>query len=176
MPCAVLNKASVGFFGKLPSTGDFVARGLKQGVRPVLDQWLTRGLAAHSDTPDAWPKSGIRAVVKWKKHWLILLILPSADKPDRKFPFTICRIVAFAPDKQSADDWCNSVLDLARDAIAKPMLADDVSRALAQIKETELAPHSEASGEAIWHLKSEVTPISDCGFTQALDRLFQAAS
>ncbi len=176
MPRPVLNIASAGFFGKLPSTGDFVARGLQQGVRPFLDQWLTHGLAARCDTADAWPTSGIRAVVKWKKHWLILLVLPSADKPDRKFPFAICRIASVAPDRESADGWCNSVLDLARDAIAKPMLADDVIQALAKIKETELVPNTETAGDAIWHLESELIPISDYGFTQALDRLFQAAS
>lgn len=138
MPRPILNKASVGFFGKLPSTGDFVTRGLSQGVRPFLDRWLTGGVAARRNTPDEWPKSGIRAVVKWNRQWLILLVLPSADKPGRKFPFTICRIVSFAPDPKSADDWCNSVIDLAREAIAKPMLADDVIRKLAKIEETDL--------------------------------------
>lgn len=138
MPRQVLNKASVGFFGKLPSTGDFVARGLSQGVRPFLDQWLTSGLAGRRNTPDEWPKSGIRTVVKWNRQWLILLVLPSADKPGRKFPFAICRVASFAPDQKSADDWCNSIVDLARDAIAKPMLADDVIRELAKIKETDL--------------------------------------
>lgn len=176
MPRPVLSKVNVGFFGKLPSTGDFVARGLSQGVRPFLDQWLTRGLAARRDTPEAWPKSGIRAVVKWNRQWLIMLVLPSTDKPGRKFPFTVCRIASVAPDRKSADDWCNSALELTHDAIAKPMLADDVIQALVQIKETELVPNTETAGDAIWHLETKLIPISDSGFAQALDGLFQAAS
>lgn len=176
MPCAVLSKASVGFFGKLPSTGDFVARGLQQGVKPILDQWLTRGLAARHDTPDAWPKDGIRAVLKWNNLWLVLLILPSVDKPERKFPFTICRISSVAPNRQSADGWCNSVLGLAREAVAKPMLAQDVMRALAEIKETELEPNPETAGDAVWSPETKLIPLSDCGLTQALDGLFQATS
>ncbi len=36
---------ATGFFGKLPARGDFVARGLPPGARPVVDRWLTRMLA-----------------------------------------------------------------------------------------------------------------------------------
>ena len=38
-----------GLFGKLPSTGDFVTRGLPAGFLRVWDAWLSRHLAARLD-------------------------------------------------------------------------------------------------------------------------------
>lgn len=150
MPKPVLNPDTVGFFGKLPATGDFVARGLPQGLRPFLDQWLTRNFAHRTRTPDDWPTDGCRAIVKWEKNWLILLILPSRDKAGREFPLAVCRTTHCAPDRASADIWCNTVCDLARDTIEKITTADDLIQLLALLEDTNLTPEANPKADIIW--------------------------
>ena len=150
MPKPVLNKDSVGFFGKLPATGDFVARGLPQGLRPFLDQWLTRNFAHRARTPDDWPTDGYRAIVKWEKNWLILLILPSHDKAGREFPLSVCRTTHCAPDRTSADIWCNTVCDLARDAIENITPANGLIQSLALLENTNLVPEANPKEDSIW--------------------------
>jgi len=150
MPKPVLNSDTVGFFGKLPATGDFVARGLPQGLRPFLDQWLTRNFIHHARVPDAWPPDGYRAIVKWDKKWLILLILPSRDKAGREFPLGICRTTHPAPDRNSANIWCETVLDLARNVIERKTTADVLIQSLALLENTDLIPVSGSNKDSIW--------------------------
>ena len=150
MPKPVLNKDSVGFFGKLPATGDFVARGLPQGLRPFLDQWLTRNFAHRARTPDDWPTDGYRAIVKWGEKWLVLLILPSHDKARREFPLSVCRTTHCAPDRTSADIWCDIVFDLARDAIEHVTPADVLIQSLALLENTNLIPEANPKEDSIW--------------------------
>lgn len=150
MPKSVLNSNMVGFFGKLPSTGDFVARGLPIGLRPFLDRWLTRNYASCIDGAEDWPLNGYRAIIKWGDSCLILLILPSNDKLGRVFPLSICRATRTVPDKQSADVWCGTVLDLAKAAISNAMTADELLLALEQIEETTLTSGNSLMGDLVW--------------------------
>lgn len=170
MPRPILGQTTVGFFGKLPSTGDFVTRGLQQGVRPFLDQWLTRGL----NDPKDWPEGGLRAIVGWGNFWLTLLILPSNDKPRRKFPLAVCQTTPAAPDQESADVWCSSVLELATKAIATPMLADDLMQALAKIENPVQTAEPDQSSDLIWHNGALPVAVSEGGLALAINRLLNS--
>jgi type VI secretion system protein ImpM len=75
-----------GFFGKLPSAGDFVARGLPQGQRPVIDRWLSSHLAEAARHPEAWPEGGLIAAIDGPGEPLLLLVVESRDAPGRAFP------------------------------------------------------------------------------------------
>ncbi len=103
----------VGFFGKLPSRGDFVRRGLSQAVVGAWDDWVQSVMPARrSDSFNgqwwamrAWrfafdpgicgpcPASGV--------------LLPSADSVGRLFPLLIAAEAAGA---------CQPFLDMAEDA------------------------------------------------------------
>lgn len=118
-----------GFFGKIPASGDFVARGLQTGLKPILDRWLTRHLAAFARRPELWPVSGLRG------HWsptgtltLALLILPSQDAASREFPLVFCADAQGA-DQKSVDVWADAVLT----CIDLSLSADQIA---ATVKET----------------------------------------
>lgn len=100
---------ATGFFGKMPAHGDFVARGLPAGARPVLDHWLTRVLAPLARQPDNWPEGGFRAVIAHGDAVLALLILPSRDRSARAFPLAAVA-VADAAGQAQVDAWADQVL------------------------------------------------------------------
>ncbi|OAN76951.1 type VI secretion-associated protein [Sulfitobacter sp. EhC04] len=117
-----------GFFGKLPAAGDFIARGLEPGVRPVLDRFLTAKLSQHAAKPDLWPAEGLRGVIKGPNGDLLLCILPSRDAADRAFPIAACAGLNAAALAE-ADRWANQVCSVLRNARS----ADDLIAGLADI-------------------------------------------
>lgn len=104
-----------GFFGKLPTNGDFVARGLPAGVQPVLDRWLTRLLVACGDAAERWPEDGLRGLIAHAGHPLALLVVPSQDAAGREFP-----LAALTPANDAGraeiDIWAGLALPALRDA------------------------------------------------------------
>ncbi len=146
---------SVGFFGKLPASGDFVSRGLGPGLRPVLDRWVTQNLVSPLHKPDNWPEGGMRAVIQGPKSSLLLLILPSHDKIGRAFPLAVCCAVEQV-DRASADQWADLAAPIALDAISHRSLPDALLDKLASLPNP---PHSKASNIApplLWS-KAEVS-------------------
>lgn len=87
-----------GFFGKIPSHGDFVTRNLPRGFLDVWDEWLQRAVAASkSHLGDAWLETYLNSPV-WRfvllpgvcgdDGWAGIL-MPSVDRVGRYFPLTI---------------------------------------------------------------------------------------
>lgn len=84
----------VGFYGKLPSKGDFVRAGLSRAFAGAWDSWLqTVMLIARNDPGDAW-----WAMRAWRFAFdpgicgprpATGLFLPSADRVGRLFPLLI---------------------------------------------------------------------------------------
>ncbi|MEP5761879.1 MAG: type VI secretion system-associated protein TagF [Litoreibacter sp.] len=100
-----------GFFGKIPTSGDFVARGLPVGIKPVLDRWLTKHLIQFSREPKRWPSDGVRSI--WDANGrgsFPLLILPSHDAAGRHFPLVFCAD-SENTDQHSIDIWANAIID-----------------------------------------------------------------
>jgi type VI secretion system protein ImpM len=93
----------IGFFGKLPSRGDFVRFGLSQSATTAWDQWLQAVLPkAEAWFGDNWSEIW-RAVRPWRFTFgpgvcgpvsLSGLWLPSIDKVGRTFPLLIAAEVA----------------------------------------------------------------------------------
>jgi type VI secretion system protein ImpM len=87
----------VGFFGKLPSHGDFVRRSLPAGFVTRWDPWLQAGLTASRQTlGDDWLERYLSGPI-WRfalsggvcgaEQWLGLM-MPSVDRVGRYFPLT----------------------------------------------------------------------------------------
>ncbi|WP_299950350.1 type VI secretion system-associated protein TagF [uncultured Ruegeria sp.] len=95
---------ATGFFGKLPASGDFVARGLGPRIRPQLDRWLTLHLAQPARYPELWPETGLHALIEGPQLKLALIILPSHDAAGRHFPLAACCPV-IAADQTGIEDW-----------------------------------------------------------------------
>jgi type VI secretion system protein ImpM len=98
--------AVVGFYGKIPSRGDFVRAGLPRAFTDPWSDWMERMLAAsHSCLEDAWVPAWLEAPA-WRfaltpgicgPDAVIGVWLPSIDRVGRYYPLTLAGIIA-APD------------------------------------------------------------------------------
>lgn len=100
----------IGFFGKLPTHGDFVSSGLGPQFQTVLDTWLQSGMEAGEAAAEAdWERSfrsmpPWRFVVErgiWGETTVTGIIAPSLDRVGRSFPLVIAaHIRGFKDDPQ----------------------------------------------------------------------------
>ena len=96
-------RLSPGWFGKLPSQGDFLLRRLPPLFTDPWDRWLSAGLAGWQQrAPDTWLADYLQA-----PPWLFVaapgvlpgagpagfagVLMPSVDRVGRYFPFTLCQ-------------------------------------------------------------------------------------
>ena len=86
----------IGWFGKLPASGDFLARRVEPATRQRLDDWLQASLtASRRELGDGWLDAFLTAPI-WR---FVLhgaaggasagLLMPSVDKVGRYFPFAL---------------------------------------------------------------------------------------
>lgn len=108
---------SAGFYGKLPTLGDFVTRRLPARFIDTWDLWLRESLAESRDvlgalwlptylTSPLW-RFALTPGVAGESGWAGVL-MPSVDRVGRYFPFTIaCPIAATGDplDLLRASDW-----------------------------------------------------------------------
>ena len=145
-----------GFFGKLPASGDFVARGLPAGVQRVIDRWITHHLAEFASVPDLWPKGGLHAVIDGAVTPIALLIIPSQDAAGRRYPLAI-----YAPgkdaDRAGIERWAQGVHPLAFCAIRDSQSADMLQLELDRCPPPDAAPVALAP-PALWGMDTETDP------------------
>lgn len=93
-----MSGAVVGFYGKLPSHGDFLTRRVEEGFQDAWDSWLQRSLAcSQSDLGERWLDCYLTSPM-----WRFFLsdgiagpmsyagvLLPSVDRVGRYFPLTV---------------------------------------------------------------------------------------
>ncbi len=122
--------AIVGFWGKLPSRGDFVRAGLPRGFTDPWDHWMAAGIQSFRTTAGpSWVEAWLDAPV-WRfalprsccgDQAAIGLFVPSVDAAGRYFSLTVAALMA--GDGISIDKaW----LDHA-EAAALAALADDLT-------------------------------------------------
>jgi type VI secretion system protein ImpM len=123
----------IGFFGKLPTHGDFVSTGIGQVLQRELDAWLQSGLRAGEETLGSGWCSVFHAMPPWRfiverGLWgpatIAGILLPSTDRVGRSFPLVI------AAQLHSFDDHPRQLyLDVAwftaAEALAETSLARD---------------------------------------------------
>ena len=127
MPGAPL---AVGFFGKIPSTGDFVATGLPRGFIDRWDRWMSMELARrpNDEAYDAYGwrfrvRAGLFGELPASGVWRI-----SADRVGRPYPFTIAAGLPAGFDIADAPAACTAWLSRAES------LAADACRAGADVE------------------------------------------
>lgn len=147
MPGVVLT----GFYGKLPRHGDFVSRGLKPGVKRMLDQLLAK--LATADLP----ADGLRASLFIENRMWLALILPSFDAPGRFFPFAV--MVPFMDKSfQEAEARCKELSSIAQSATSGARDADELLVDLPKI--SELGAEMPEVPEAAWTSSTPPTPLA----------------
>jgi type VI secretion system protein ImpM len=116
-----------GFHGKLPATGDFVARGLPPAFTGPWDRWVARHLAPRL-VPDGPALHFLRAGPPAAAG----VVLASRDAAGRRFPLTLAALVPAAdPDLiDTAGDWFAALAATGRRAIAERWSADALAEAL----------------------------------------------
>ena len=119
-----------GFYGKLPSLGDFVTRELPRDFLDPWDEWLQQSIAtSKSELGDSWLSTYLHSPI-WRfvivpevcgaTGWAGIL-MPSVDKVGRYFPLTIAAPLDPKINVLSvfnvAGDWFERVEQLARSAL-----------------------------------------------------------
>jgi type VI secretion system protein ImpM len=125
-----MSGATVGFFGKLPSHGDFIERRVGESFHQVWDDWLQRSIdRSHNELGGKWLDCYLTSPI-----WRFFLsdgvagaaayagiLLPSVDKVGRYFPLTV--VVELPPGTpalqfaQAASRWFTEVEHLCADAL-----------------------------------------------------------
>ncbi len=162
-PAAVLP----GWFGKLPSLGDFASRRLDPAFIECWDDWLAQGLQTlRQQQPDAWLDAYLQA-----PSWCFLLmpgslpgalgplgrlawagvLMPSVDRVGRYFPFTLAlpltvlssseaRLQTLLPAHvQVLWPWLARLDDLAAEALQDDWTVEQVEAELARLGGLEWA-------------------------------------
>jgi type VI secretion system protein ImpM len=123
----------VGYFGKVPPTGDFVSRNLDSDVKEGFDRWLGQGLdKSREQLKENWLGSFLTAPV-----WRFLLdrqlaggklvagiMMPSVDKVGRYFPFSILLELENAPVDSLHLGACDQLLQQFEDLLLSALAED----------------------------------------------------
>lgn len=137
---------TVGFFGKVRSRGDFVARRLPPAMQQPFDAWIQAGLVqSRADLGPDWLQAWLTGPL-WRfvlapgvcgpQAWTGVM-MPSTDRVGRCFPLILAAGLDRAP---SLDDclarhagWFSRLEDLALSTIAPVLVLDDFAAALQAI-------------------------------------------
>lgn len=129
--------SELGFYGKLPSVGDFVSRRLPQEFILPWDAWLQSSLAASQEvlgeqwlqcylTSPIW-RFALTPGLSGKDSW-IGIVMPSVDRVGRYFPLTIaCKVTAKASLIQlflDARDWFEELESVALSALENDLAVE----------------------------------------------------
>ncbi len=138
-----------GWYGKLPSLGDFASRRLAAEFIEPWDQWLGEGLAAQRALQgEAWLDAYLRSPV-WRFVLLPSVVsaaqaapvagvlMPSVDRVGRYFPFTVALPLQHLPrsalEVEQLLGWLHCVEDLAVDALQGDWSIEQLEDALATL-------------------------------------------
>ena len=151
-----------GWYGKLPTLGDFASRRLEADFIEPWDLWLADAMQVHRQSlGDAWVEAYLDS-----PPWRFLLspgvlprvdparvfagvLLPSVDRVGRYFPLTIAaslvRVPSVAAEFEALLAWMHRLEDTALDALQGDWSIDDLERALADLS----PPTDEAASSAV---------------------------
>lgn len=167
---AVTLRAPPGWFGKLPSLGDFASRRLPPAFVQPWDRWLQRGLAAaRAELGEArWLDAYLVAPVLrfWLapgvlgEHGWAGLMMPSIDRVGRHFPLTIARPVDALAQALAARDWVDALDRAARRVLDTAFTVDDFEEALTALAREDRPPAAAALAPLAARLLDAGAPMS----------------
>jgi type VI secretion system protein ImpM len=146
-----------GFYGKAVSRGDFLSRRLPSGFAAAWDGWLQTVMdTAQAALGEAWLASFMTMPV-W--HFtlgrgiagpepVLGVLIPSADRVGRYFPFTI--LGACAAGGLAAADWSGRVQAMALGALDIAFEPDALDAALGVLGPPGMPAEAPADGQSLW--------------------------
>ena len=128
-----MSGATVGFFGKLPSHGDFIERRVGSAFRDLWDDWMQRCIVeSQQELAGRWLDCYLTSPM-WRFYLCdgvagvgsyAGLLLPSVDRVGRYFPLTVVVElpvgIPAAEFAAVASDWFEAIEDLCADALQNP--------------------------------------------------------
>ncbi|WP_077038035.1 type VI secretion system-associated protein TagF [Pelomonas sp. KK5] len=166
--------ARTGWYGKLPSLGDFASRRLAPDLIEAWDHWLADGLAHwREEQPDTWLDAYL-AGPSWRfvlmpgvipdktpgaEGMVCGVLMPSVDRVGRYFPLTLmhaCTREVAGTETQLS--WLHRLDDLALDALQEDWEIDRFEAELARLDADEVTQQPDAiaalpelyRGQACW--------------------------
>jgi type VI secretion system protein ImpM len=163
--------ASVGFFGKVPTRGDFVRRALPASFITPWDRWLQEGIAGSREIlGDAWLDIYLTSPV-WRFALSAELagelaaagvLIPSVDGVGRYFPFTLACVLDGAPTPlqvRTQSGWYEGAEALALALLEEDGSLEQVIEGLEQLGCLAPEPPVAPDGEA-WRLDEAGTDLA----------------
>ena len=139
-----------GWYGKLPSLGDFASRRLEADFIEPWDLWLGEGMQAQRDAfGERWLDAYLQSPA-WRfvlmpgvlpdfdpRLVLVGVLVPSVDRVGRYFPLTIAASVVAAPTSGAEYEgllgWLHRLEDTAFDALQQDWSIEQLENALADL-------------------------------------------
>ena len=130
--------AVVGFYGKLPSRGDFLRGGLPRGFTDKWDDWLQQAIAGSREVlGERWLPAWMEAPI-W--HFILPagqcgaapvlgVWMPSIDAAGRHFPLTLARLGDLPAQPEA---WLAAAEAIGLDALQHDYGPDELTRRLAE--------------------------------------------
>lgn len=137
-----------GWYGKLPTLGDFASRRLDGSFIEPWDLWLGEGMAAHREMlgpgwldaylgSPVWRFVLMPGVVAQEDQALAGVLMPSVDKVGRYFPLTLVTRLAMLPrsaaELETLLGWLHRLEDVAVDALHDDWTIEQLDEILAQL-------------------------------------------
>jgi len=137
-----------GWYGKLPTLGDFASRRLEGSFIEPWDLWLGEGMAAQRELlgpgwldaylgSPVWRFVLMPGVLAQESAALAGVLMPSVDKVGRYFPLTLVTRLATLPhsarELEELLGWLQRIEDIAVDAMHDDWTIEQLDEALAQL-------------------------------------------
>ncbi|MEI5681073.1 MULTISPECIES: type VI secretion system-associated protein TagF [unclassified Mesorhizobium] len=148
----------IGFFGKVPTHGDFISTGLGRTFQTELDNWIQAGLQASEQAHGKEWQRLFRAAPPWRfvierslwgQSTMVGVLLPSTDRVGRSFPLVIAaKLGSFSGNPRLLcfdETWFTAAEALAETSLTRDF---DIAGFTAGLKRLRL-PHAKlaARGE-----------------------------
>ncbi|HEX5373947.1 MAG TPA: type VI secretion system-associated protein TagF [Aquabacterium sp.] len=162
--------ATPGWYGKLPSTGDFASRRLSHELIEAWDRWLAEEIGElRQEYPDDWLQAYLDSPT-WRfvlsagllgeaqPQAMAGILMPSVDRVGRYFPLSIMAPLPSLPqDAAQADallNWLHALDDLAADVLQEDWPIDDMEQALARLTPPQWSTTDPALSQALSRLSA----------------------
>lgn len=140
-----LSKASVAWFGKLPSQGDFVGRRMPHATLTCWDDWMRAGMESlRNEASTNWENRFVRSPLWFFMSPAVFMglpavgvLAPSVDRVGRYYPISVMALADQANADFASDAAVSRFLTGARDAVVNarrlPLSADQLDAQLAHL-------------------------------------------
>ncbi|MER9754754.1 type VI secretion system-associated protein TagF [Mesorhizobium sp. M0166] len=167
-----------GFYGKMPATGDFVARRLPGGFVRNWDRWLAQHLVPLISS-ETWPRTTVLRFLAGPASFGASagIILQSADRVGRQFPLSVVAQLPEVPvELARADAWFSRIEEAAIAAQHGQLTPDELDAALAGLPLPPVEPGDDLISDMVmWTACSDIFDIDPLSPQATLEQIFAAS-